>query len=157
MTQSPSEFAGWDRTDADPDEGQLSVADTLEDRGVDDALDEGYSPPENYRGSTAFGVTPAEALRNEPLDVRLAQEIPDQPLPSNGPWSRSTVDDEAVPAESDEFLDAAEVGDARAGRPVAPDRGLEPDEEAGLFGEDVGIDGGAASAEEAAMHIVEYP
>ena len=62
MTQTEQADAGWDRTDDEPDEGQLSAADTLEDRGLDDALDEGYSPVENYRGSTAFGVTPAEAL-----------------------------------------------------------------------------------------------
>jgi Family of unknown function (DUF5709) len=157
MTQSPAEPAGWDRTDDEPDEGQLSAQDTLVDRGLDDALDEGYSPPENYRGSTAFGVTPAEAERGESLDERLTQEIPDQPLPSAGPWSPSIVDDEAVPAESDEFFDPAEVGDLRAGRLVAPDEGLGQDEDADVYGEDVGIDGGAASAEEAAMHIVEFP
>jgi hypothetical protein len=67
------------------------------------------------------------------------------------------VDDEAVPAESDEFFDPAEVGDLRAGRLVAPDEGLGQDEDADVYGEDVGIDGGAASAEEAAMHIVEFP
>jgi Family of unknown function (DUF5709) len=156
MTQVEPD-AGWDRTDDEPDEGQLSAADTLEDRGLDDALDEGYSPPENWRGSTAFGVTPAEALRGESLDQRLAQEIPDQPLPSTGPWYPSDVDEEAVAAEADEFLDPAEIGDARAGRLVAPDEGLDPDDEADLIGEDVGIDGGAASAEEAAMHIVELP
>jgi hypothetical protein len=159
MTQSgqAGEPAGWDFTDDEPDEGQLSAADTLEDRGVDDALDEGYSPPENYRGSTAFGVTPAEAEQGESLDRRLTQEIPDERLPSTGPWSRSIVDEESVPAETDEFYDPAEVGVARAGRLVAPDEGLDPDDEANLIGEDVGIDGGAASAEEAAMHIVEFP
>ena len=157
MTQAEPADAGWDRTDDEPDEGQLSAADTLEDRGLDDALDEGYSPPEKWRGSTAFGVTPAEALRGESLDQRLAQEIPDQPLPSTGPWYRSDVDEEAVAAETDEFVDPAEVGDGRAGRLVAPDEGLDPDDEADLIGEDIGIDGGAASAEEAAMHIVDLP
>jgi hypothetical protein len=157
MAQSPDGPAGWDRSDDEPDEGQLSASDTLEDRGLDDALDEGYSPPENYRGSTAFGVTAAEAEQGESLDQRLTQEIPDEPQPSTGPWSRSIVDEEAVPTETDEFYDPAEVGGARAGRLVAPDEGLGPDEDTDLFGEDVGIDGGAASAEEAAIHIVEFP
>jgi hypothetical protein len=151
------EPAGWDYTDEEPDEGQLSAADTLEDRGLDDALDEGYSPPEQYRGVTAFGTTAAEAARGESLDERLRQEIPDQPLPSTGPWYRSDVDEEAVDAEADEFFDAAEVGDFRAGRLVAPDEGLDPDDEADLIGEDVGIDGGSASAEEAAIHVVDIP
>jgi hypothetical protein len=38
---------------------------------------------------------------------------------------------------------------------VAPDEGAHPDEEADLIGRDVGIDAGAASAEEAAIHIVD--
>jgi Family of unknown function (DUF5709) len=159
-----AEQGGWDGPDQGdpndperPDEGQLSAGDTLEDRGLDDALDEGYSPPERPRGLAAFGVTAAEAAQGESLDQRIAAEIPDQPLPSRGPWSRSEVDDEAVPAEADEFFDRAEVGDRRAGRLVAPDEGLGPDEDADLYGEDVGIDGGAASAEEAAMHVVEFP
>lgn len=154
MTQPP---VGWDQTDDEPDEGQLSADDTLIDRGLDDLLDEGYSPPENYRGVTAFGVTAAEAVQGESLDRRLTQEVPEDPLPSTGPWAPSIVDYEAVPPEADEFFDAAEVGESRAGRLVAPDGGYGPDDELDLVGEDVGIDGGAASAEEAAMHIVETP
>ena len=42
-------------------EDQLQPQDTLDDRGVDDVLDEGISPPERLRGSTAKGVTPREA------------------------------------------------------------------------------------------------
>ena len=41
-----------------------------------------------------------------------------------------------------------------AGRLVAPDQGLGEDVDKDLVGIDVGIDGAAASAEEAAMHIV---
>lgn len=48
-----------------------------------------------------------------------------------------------------------EVGAERAGRLVAPDEGVRKDEESELVAEDVGIDGAAASAEEAAMHLVE--
>jgi hypothetical protein len=43
----------------------------------------------------------------------------------------------------------------RAGRLVAPDLGFGEDAEADLIAEDVGISGGAASAEEAAVHIIE--
>ena len=38
---------------------------------------------------------------------------------------------------------------------VAEDEGAHPDGEADLVAGDVGIDGGAASAEEAAVHVVE--
>jgi nitroreductase len=45
--------------------------------------------------------------------------------------------------------------DPRAGRLVAEDEGAHPAAEADLVAQDVGIDGGAASAEEAAVHVVE--
>ena len=55
---------------------QRQPEDTLEDRGVDDVLDEGYSPPESYRGE-GFGTTADEALEGESFDQRIAQEVPD--------------------------------------------------------------------------------
>ncbi|MDR7274362.1 DUF5709 domain-containing protein [Catenuloplanes atrovinosus] len=135
------------------DEGQLSADDTLSDRGLDDDLDEGYSPPERYRGATAFGVTAEEARQGESLDDRLRQEVPDS---SGDEPSRDALDD-GEGEESDEFYDAAETGDRRAGRLVAPDEGAGEDTEDESWGSDVGIDGGAASAEEAAVHIVDNP
>jgi hypothetical protein len=74
------------------------------------------------------------------LDERLDEEIPEP-----DPYA---VDDQ------DEILDDGEVGDERAGRLVDPNEGIGPDVESDLVGNDVGIDGGAASAEEAAVHIV---
>ncbi len=53
-----------------------------------------------------------------------------------------------------ELLDN-EVGAARSGRLVAPDEGAHEDEESALVAMDVGIDGAAASAEEAAVHVVD--
>jgi hypothetical protein len=138
-------------------EGQLSADDTLDDRGLDDPLDEGYSPPERYRGSTAFGVTAAEARRGESLDQRMRQENPDWSETLNGPLAHEDIDDDDALTEADEFFDTAAVGDLRSGRLVAPDQGLGPDLEKDLVAEDVGYDGGAASAEEAAMHVVEWP
>jgi hypothetical protein len=65
--------------------------------------------------------------------------------------------DREVPDDAfgDEVLDDGEVGEARAGRLVDPDEGLGEDTEKDLVARDVGIDAGAASAEEAAMHIVD--
>ncbi len=45
----------------------------------------------------------------------------------------------------------------RAGRLVAPDGGSGVDDEKDLVGEDVGVDGAAASAEEAAVHVIDLP
>ena len=45
--------------------------------------------------------------------------------------------------------------DPRAGRLVAEDEGAHPDEEEDLVATDAGFSGGAATAEEAAVHVVE--
>jgi hypothetical protein len=127
-----------------PDESdnldQLQPDDTLVDRGVDDVLDEGYSPPEKWSAGEGFGSTADETLQGESLDQRLAQEEPDV-----DPYAE--VDDDV--------LDDGEVGTERAGRLVDPDEGFGEDTEKDLVGEDVGIDGAASSAEEAAVHVVE--
>lgn len=114
--------------------------DTLNDRGVDDILDEGISPPEKWSAGEGFGSTAEEELQGETLDQRIAQEVPD-------------VDPYAE--EEDEILDDGEVGSARSGRLVDPDEGFGEDTESALVGEDVGIDGAGASAEEAAVHVVD--
>jgi hypothetical protein len=120
-----------------PDESeqldQLEPQRSLVDRGVDDVLDEGYSPPERYSQLIREG-------EHETLDERLEEEIPEP-----DPYA---VDDDG------EILDDGEVGEERAGRLVDPNGGIGPDLERDLVGNDVGIDGGAASAEEAAVHIV---
>ncbi|NEA47107.1 DUF5709 domain-containing protein, partial [Streptomyces sp. SID10815] len=48
-----------------------------------------------------------------------------------------------------------EAGDERAGRLVAPDEGAHTDTTKEEVAADVGIDAGAAGAEEAAVHVVE--
>lgn len=93
------------------------------------------------------GITAAERLRGETLDQRLAEELPDLAVPDGDGLGDSEDTD-------GELLDE-EVGAARSGRLVAPDEGVHEDEESALVATDVGIDGAAASAEEAAMHIVD--
>ena len=134
MTETPSEQTN------EPSEilDQLQPEDTLVDRGVADVLDEGYSPPERYSAGEGFGSTADEALQGESLDQRVAQEEPD-----DDPYADEDVED---------YDD--EVGDARSGRLVDPDQGLGEDTEKDLVGDDVGIDGAGASAEEAAVHTV---
>ena len=48
---------------------------------------------------------------------------------------------------------ASDYPEPRAGRLVAEDEGAHPDAEADLVARDVGIDAGAAGAEEAAVHV----
>ncbi|MFC9959137.1 DUF5709 domain-containing protein [Streptomyces nigra] len=129
------------------DTGLLDAEDTLEEDGVDDPLDRGWSPPERPWAVEHDGVTAAERQRGESLDQRLAEELPDLATP-DGDGMGDAEDTDG------ELLDE-EVGAARSGRLVAPDEGAHEDEESALVATDVGIDGAAASAEEAAMHIVD--
>jgi hypothetical protein len=120
-------------------EDQLQPEDTLDDRGVDDILDEGISPPEHLRGSLAKGVTAREELEGETIDERLRQEEPEV-------WEDVDEESEA------EILDGSvggEVGEERTGRLMASDDTTD------AYAEDEGIDGAGASAEEAAMHTIE--
>jgi hypothetical protein len=130
-------------------EDQLSNEDTLDDPEgeVDDELDRGYSPPERWSAGQGFGNTAYEEATGESLDQRIAQEDPEP-----DPYDSAERGDD--PDDDDEGLSEAEVGDRRAGRLVDPDEGLGEDTEKDLVGNDVGIDGAAASAEEAAVHIV---
>ncbi|MCX5373619.1 DUF5709 domain-containing protein [Streptomyces sp. NBC_00015] len=129
------------------DAAPLDLQDAIGERTYDDTLDEGWSPPEKPLGVTKYGTTAAEQQAGENLDQRLAQEVPDVSEPAG-----DGVGD--LPGGEGEPVDA-EVGDRRAGRLVAPDEGAHPDAVKEEIAQDVGIDGGAAGAEEAAVHIVE--
>ncbi|MDH6623044.1 hypothetical protein M2271_000831 [Streptomyces sp. LBL] len=136
-----------DGSEIQDDAGLLDAEDTLEDDGVGDPLDRGWSPPERPWAVEHSGVTAAERRRGETLDQRLAEELPD-PVEFDGD---GIGDSDGTDGE---LLDN-EVGTARSGRLVAPDEGTHEDKESALVATDVGIDGAAASAEEAAMHIVD--
>lgn len=126
-----------------PDESeqldQLENDRSLIDRGVSDPLDEGFIAPDHWSVAEGFGNTAAEMRQGETLEQRIKQEVPDV-----------SVEDEG------ETLDDHEVGRRRAGRLVDANHGYPgADNESQLIGEDVGLAGSAASAEEAAMHIID--
>jgi hypothetical protein len=123
----------------DEDQPQGEGDSLVDDRGLTEPLDEGYSPPEKWSAAEGFGNTPYEEETGETLDQRLAQEEP-EPDPYAEPEPENV---------------GGEVGNRRAGRLVDEDQGLGPDEEKDLVADDVGIDGAGASAEEAAVHIVD--
>ncbi|MFF2078750.1 DUF5709 domain-containing protein [Kitasatospora sp. NPDC058162] len=132
------------------DAAPLDLEDAVDERDYDDLLDEGYSPPEKPRGVGRTGETAAEQRDGETLDQRLAQEEPDVP-PGGGDEGDGIGD---LPGGAGEPVDREAAGTRRAGRLVAPDEGVRPDTEKALLASDVGIDGGAAGAEEAAVHVV---
>ncbi|MET9444584.1 DUF5709 domain-containing protein [Streptomyces sp. NPDC006610] len=129
------------------DAAPLDMQDALDERTYDDTLDEGYSPPEKPLGVTKHGTTAAEQQEGETLDQRLAQERPDVGEPQ-GDGIGDLPDGEGEPVDP-------EAGQDRAGRLVAPDEGLRTDTTREEIADDVGIDAGAAGAEEAAVHVVE--
>ncbi|MET9696473.1 DUF5709 domain-containing protein [Streptomyces sp. NPDC006529] len=131
------------------DAAPLDLQNAVDERTYDDMLDEGYSPPEKPLGVTKYGTTAAEQHAGETLDERLSQEVPDVAAPDG-----DGVGD--LPGGEGEPVDA-EVGGDRAGRLTAPDEGARSDTTKELIARDEGIDAGAASAEEAAMHVVQDP
>ncbi|MGY0064097.1 DUF5709 domain-containing protein [Streptomyces sp. LZ34] len=135
-----------DGSEVQDDVGVLDASDTLDYRGGDQALDEGYSPPERPWGVEHTGVTASEQQRGETLDERLSEEVPDIGVPE-GDGIGDALDTDG------ELIDY-EVGDERAGRLLAPDEGSHENRESDLFASDVGLDGAGASAEEAAMHLI---
>ena len=161
----------WERDDYEQDQdGIINPEDELSEGPMDKVLEQGYSPPERPLALDKFGTTLTEEREGESLDQRLAQEEPDPALevdlvegepPLRASEEGDVPDDvdlgEAeIPDDVVDYgvVDDGEVGDARAGRLVDPDAGGTGDNEKDLVGYDVGVDGAAASAEEAAMHIV---
>ena len=122
------------------DDGTLDASDTLDGDPGDDPLDTGILPADRWSAGEGFGTTLAEERAGESLDQLLAEEEPD---PDPYAEAAETEDD---PLTGDDL-------EPRAGRLVAEDEGSHPDTEADLVARDVGIDGGAASAEEAAVHV----
>jgi len=121
-----------------------TVSDTLEVEADDDTA--GYSPADRPWASNDWGTTVREEESGESLDGRLARELPD--------GVREEGDGLGDSSDTDGELIDDEVGDDRAGRLADGDDGGLVDREDELYAEDEGIDGGAASAEEAAVHVV---
>ncbi len=138
---------GLEDTDFE-DDGVLDSSDTLEDPEdpYEDPLDTGILPADKWSPGERFGDTLEEEREGESLVQLLAAVEPDV-----DPYINAQADGD-LPREGPEPLDEPQP---RAGRLVQEDEGLHPDREADLVAEDVGIDGGAASAEEAAVHLTD--
>jgi len=131
--------------------------DTLDGDVGDDPLDTGVITPERWSTAIRYGTTAEEEERGESLDQLLAEEEPDPALDLDDEDGESYADIAGDDAAGDEDVDGLLLDEPapRAGRLVAEDEGAHPVAEADLVARDVGIDGGAASAEEAALHVVD--
>lgn len=116
------------------DDGVLEPSDSLDTDVLDtDPLDAGIVPPDRWSVAESFGTTAREAHDGASLDQLLAAEDPEVQGPVSDAWQ-----DGPGP---------------RAGRLVASDEGAHGTAEPETYAYDEGVDGGAASAEEAAVHI----
>jgi hypothetical protein len=141
-----------DGEDAEEASLRLEPEDVLEDVSDDDVLSRGYAPQDRPWAVDDWGTTDFEEEEGESLDGRLAREQPDETDDEEG-------DDIGDLAGGEGELRDDEVGDTRSGRLAETDAGSEsaPDTEPDLEAWDEGVDGGAASAEEAAVHVVPEP
>ncbi|MFE2376773.1 DUF5709 domain-containing protein [Streptomyces sp. NPDC059398] len=130
----------------DPPNDELDMENALDERDLDDQMEEGYSPPERPLAVEKSGTTGAEEGRAESLDERLAQEVTDV-QPPDGDGIGDLAEGEGEPSREQTG------GETRAGRLSAADD--PPGRRTDVLADDVGIDGGAASAEEAAVHLVD--
>jgi hypothetical protein len=148
------------------DESQpQSTGDSLvaEDPAVVEPMDVGWNPPEKWSVGQGYGNTPLEESMGESLDQRLRQEEA-EPDPyeqaaveaRRGELAGLVTEPPVDPLATDATVSGMGSG-TRAGRLVAPDEGVRTDGEGDLVAQDVGVDGAAATAEEAAVHVVPDP
>ena len=150
MSEFPYEEGAWDL-----DENEvLDPADSLEGNPGDDPLDAGIALPDNWSRALRHEVNGDGDF--ESLEELLAAEEPEVSLDSDeNSWDENATSEDVTRKER-------VLGqDRRSGRLVAQKEEMYADSDTSLVLEDqltaydAGIDGGAASAEEAAVHVVD--
>src|ERR1700689_1320949 len=147
----------YEQDDID-DEGVLDPSNTLEGEPDGDPLDAGYLPTDRWSAGMRYGSTEAEERAGESLDQLLAEEEPDTTLDSIEELAGEDADEDEDDDAGDEDVDGLLLDDGpdpRAGRLVAEDEGAHSDKEPNQVAHDGGLDGGAAGAEEGAVHVVD--
>lgn len=133
----------------------LDAADTLAGAPGDDPLDRGVVPPQRWSAVIRSDTTPAEQDAGRSLDRLLSAEVPDISLDPGSPGRYDDGWDENA-TEDDISRLARDAGpDPRAGRLMSDDDGPIRIRNADYVARDAGIDGGGATAEEAAIHVLD--
>jgi hypothetical protein len=140
---------GWRHESADlRDFEVLDASDTLAGPPGDDPLDRGVIPPLRWSSGMRFGTTAGEQAAGESHDRLLSEEEPDAAAVDDIAWDENATDDDI-----DRFS-LHQSPDPRTGRLVADEGTFFPAPDDDLVARDAGIDGGGASAEEAAVHVL---
>ena len=104
-----------DRDAAEPE--SLTPSEALdEDELRVDPLEEGVEPPEHWSAANRYGTTPAAIREGEPMERRLAEEVPDaepEPVPDR-PIAATPADEldetvEDAPPDYEQVTPADEV------------------------------------------------
>lgn len=134
----------------------LDSSDTLTGAPGDDPLDRGIATPERWSAAMRFGSTEAEQQSGASLNQRLAREDPDDSLdadderPDGVSWDGNATDGDIG------SIAAADGAGPRTGRLIRAyeDGAVFRTWETAAVARDTGIDGGGATAEEAALHVL---
>ena len=136
----------------------LDANDTLDGNPGDDPLDRGVATPDRWSAGVQYALKGEED--SESLDELLAEEEPDETVGDDEEsWDENETSADVTRLERDDDPDP------RAGRLAATEAdvyGSDDDDvlavqDGELLATDTGIDGGAASAEEAAVHVIDDP
>ena len=136
----------------------LDANDTLDGNPGDDPLDRGVVTPDRWSAGVQYALKGEED--SESLDELLAEEEPDETVGDDEEsWDENETSADVTRLERDDDADP------RAGRLAATEAdvyGSDDDDvlavqDGELLATDTGIDGGAASAEEAAVHVIDDP
>jgi hypothetical protein len=137
----------------------LDGSDTLDGDPGDDPLDRGVAAPDRWSAGTRYALRGEED--SETLDELLSEEEPDVFSGTDEEEDDEDSWDENATGEDIRRFERDEGAEPRAGRLVAPEDDTDDvgdtliDFERDEVARDVGIDGGAASAEEAAVHLID--
>lgn len=150
MTDSEKQHESQDLEDYETRDAN----DTLEGNPGDDPLDAGVVAPGRETAGMRYALSGEED--SESLDELLSEEEPDETAEDGEEdWDENATGPDVARLERDDDPDA------RAGRLAAGGEYDDPDEpdldDGELIGRDAGIDGAGASAEEAAVHVVDDP
>ncbi len=138
----------------------LDASDTLDGAHGADPLDRGVVTPDRWSGGIRFGTTAAEQRAGGSLDRLLTEEEPDVAVDIDDEVGEDIGLDENTTDEDVGRYLLAEGPEPRTGRLVAEDEEVYDADDAYLATHDervaheAGIDGGGATAEEAAVHVV---
>jgi Family of unknown function (DUF5709) len=135
----------------------LDANDTLDGNPGDDPLDRGVAAPDRWSAGTRYALEGEE--ESESLDELLAEEEPDvldEEDEDEESWDENATGHDVARLARDEDADprAGRLATTEADVYGDPDKDVPGVQDGELLGEDTGIDGGAASAEEAAIHVV---